>query len=174
EGSLGAGFNVYAPGNYRNKETGKFESVKTWAFAVKAGSELEYEWPVESFEGEQYHLRVYGPNGFYREFKGEKDTVIPVQVEPGGRDSGKLKVNVRNRGSQTVSLRVVEDKYNKKDSAFTLKPGSEKDVVLNTTSASGWYDFSIQSKGSVDFLARYAGRLETGSDSISDPFMGAV
>src|SRR5690606_33232862 len=68
--ALGSGFNVYAPGNYLNQKTNAFEPVKTWAFAVKSGDSISYEWPITEFENGLCHLRVYGPNGFYREFKG--------------------------------------------------------------------------------------------------------
>jgi phospholipase C len=177
DGSLGAGFNVYAPGNFRNKETGRFEPVKSWSFAVKAGSELEYEWPVEAFEGEQYHLRVYGPNGFFREFRGQPGNNVQVSCTPvfkGGKASGKLDVTVESRGAQALKFRLVQNKYSKKESGFTLKPGSEKTISLNTQSAHGWYDFSILGEGTGDLLVRYAGRLETGADGISDPYMGGT
>src|SRR5690606_6726066 len=93
--SLGSGFNVDAAGNYRNNETGKFEPVRTWAFAVRPGDELEYRWPLQSFENGQYHLRVYGPNGFFREFAGTSGAGMEVKCTPmvisGRKPSGELK-----------------------------------------------------------------------------------
>jgi phospholipase C len=38
----------------------------------------------------------------------------------------------------------------------------------------GWYDFVISIVGKNDFLKQYAGHLETGEESISDPFMGGM
>ncbi|HEY9488484.1 MAG TPA: phospholipase domain-containing protein, partial [Chryseosolibacter sp.] len=175
DAALGSPFNVYAPGNYLNKETKKFEPVKTWAFAVKSGTEIEYHWPLQSFEGEQYHLRVYGPNGFFREFRGKADTVIEVTCAPvknGRKISGQLKINVRNPGKQALKLRLSDDKYQKKETAFNLKSAARESFTLDTASSHGWYDFSVLSSESADIGVRFAGRLETGSDSISDPFMG--
>jgi phospholipase C len=36
----------------------------------------------------------------------------------------------------------------------------------------GWYDFSVSVTGADTYLRRYAGRVETGEDSVSDPYMG--
>jgi len=37
----------------------------------------------------------------------------------------------------------------------------------------GWYDFTVKSEHSSD-EARYAGHVETGSPSFSDPLMGGM
>ena len=177
EEALGAPFNVYAPGNYWNKEKKTFEPVSTWAFAVKSGDEIEYRWPLDAFEGAQYHLRVYG-NGFFREFAGNKSgpgiEVICKPLKRGRKVSGKLRVNIKNQSKEALKLKLVEDKYQKKEKDFNLHPEEEKDVTLNTTANHGWYDFSVLSPGLKSLKIRYAGRLETGQDSISDPYMGRV
>src|SRR5690606_23505596 len=70
ESAKGAPFNVYAPGNYKQETPDgsvDYLAVQTWPFAVGKGYSLDYEWPLDDFEDEGYHLRVYGPNGFYRE-----------------------------------------------------------------------------------------------------------
>ncbi|HSJ01662.1 MAG TPA: phospholipase C, phosphocholine-specific, partial [Verrucomicrobium sp.] len=74
-GSAGAPFQVYAPGKYGPEDTPMlgqteppFESCRRWSFAVSAGDSLSYGWKVSAFEFGSYHLRAYGPNGFYREF----------------------------------------------------------------------------------------------------------
>ncbi len=165
--SLGSPFNVYAPGNYRDKPAGPFEASRSWAFAVKAGGDLEYTWPLEYFEDGRYHLRVYGPNGFFREFTGSAGMGVEVVVSPASRGkngSGMLNVDVTNTGDQTVQLKFSENK-----AGLSLKSGKRKTIAVDTTTTSGWYDFSISSAA---FTAQYAGRLEWGVDSISDPVMG--
>lgn len=177
EAALGSAFNVYAPGNYYDKETQRFEPVRTWAFAVKPGDELEYRWPLGSFEGQQYHLRVYGPNGFFREFTGKRDTAVEVTCVPeknGRKIAGRLKVDIKNVSRQPLKLKVEEEKYEKKQRVIDLKPGSTENLAISTTSSHGWYDFSIHVSGQENPLIRYAGRLETGADSISDPYMARV
>jgi len=47
-----------------------------------------------------------------------------------------------------------------------------KTVVTVPIAASGyWYDFSVKVAGQSDYSRRFAGRMETGADSISDPSM---
>jgi len=175
--ALGSAFNVYAPGNYYNEDSQRFEPVRTWAFAVKRGDEFEYRWPLRSFEGQRYHLRVYGPNGFFREFSGKRDTAIEVTCKPekkGRKIANRLNVEVKNISGQTLRLKIEESKYQKKQRVLDLKPGSTESETINTTVSHGWYDFSIHMPGQENPVIRYAGRLETGADSISDPYMARV
>jgi phospholipase C len=45
-------------------------------------------------------------------------------------------------------------------------------LSLDHQSTKGWYDFSVFIQGNDRFERRYAGHIETGRPSISDPFMG--
>jgi phospholipase C len=177
EESLGAPFNVYAPGNFWNKERQAFEPVKTWAFAVKAGDAIEYRWPLSSFEGGVYHLRVYGPNGFFREFIGDSASRVEVSCQPVKKRkgvTGQLKISVNNRGSQTLRLQRVDDKYQNMKKDFVLSSGAMESFTLETAAVQGWYNFIVRADGAENIQVHYAGRLETGADGISDPYMGRV
>lgn len=177
EEALGAPFNVYAPGKYWNSEKKAFEPVRTWAFAVKSGDELEYQWPLEAFEGGEYHLRVYGPNGYYREFLGNSQGPrVSISCEPIKKRkevTESLKITVNNiSGLQSLNLRLADDTYQKLEKTFTVSPDSSESFTLDTSKNQGWYDFKLEVPGLDNFGIRYAGRLETGKDSISDPLMG--
>ncbi|MEQ9102731.1 MAG: phospholipase C, phosphocholine-specific [Imperialibacter sp.] len=175
ESSLGAPFNVYAPGKYLNQVTNTFEPVKTWAFAVKAGDEIEYQWPLDNFENGQYHLRVYGPNGFFREFAGNEGNGVDVTCIPemtGGKVNGKLRVSIINRSKGILKLELKDDKYQHLEKELKLKADGLESLTLNTASSKGWYDFSVTSPADPNLKVRFAGRLETGANSISDPYMG--
>lgn len=37
-----------------------------------------------------------------------------------------------------------------------------------------WYDFVVTCEASPSFARRFAGRMETGEDTVSDPEMGGV
>ena len=177
DNALGAPFNVYAPGNFRNATTQVFEPVKTWAFAVRVGDAFEYRWPLSDFEGGAYHLRVYGPNGFFREFIGSKDNRVEVTCEPvrkGRKITRQLRVKVKNLGKETLQLELTEDKYQNKKEEFVLKGGATEGLVVDTESVQGWYSFSLREKGEGGLSIQYAGRLETGADSVSDPYMGGA
>src|SRR5690606_16337320 len=72
--AAGAPFRVYAIGKHKAlspKES--YELNRSWNYTVAAGHLLEDQWALDDFESGRYHLRVYAPNGFYREFKGNKN-----------------------------------------------------------------------------------------------------
>src|SRR5690606_37725170 len=78
--AAGSPFTVYAPGNFADSK-GKKEACRNWAFAVKAGDEIQYEWPIKAFEDGKYQLYLHGPNGFYREFEGSaQDPQIQISA----------------------------------------------------------------------------------------------
>jgi len=51
--------------------------------------------------------------------------------------------------------------------------GVETSVVLNLSKQHGWYDFVVKETG-AKAESHYAGRVETGRSSFSDPLMGNV
>ena len=183
DSALGAPFNIYAPDNYLQEtpsgET-KFLPVKTWPVAVKKGDALTFEWPLEHFEGNSYHLKVYGPNGFYRAFMGSKvDSDLKVlcgyQQKRGfiKKPSGNVELKISNTSKSKNFNMVVEDQaYGNAAQTITVKKGTVETVVINTKDSYGWYDFTVRVDGMSDFEQRYAGRVETGKPSKSDPFMG--
>ena len=63
--AAGSPFTVYA-------RTRKGD-VQIRDYAVAAGSHVDDSWALADFENRAYHLQVYGPNGFYREFIGSAD-----------------------------------------------------------------------------------------------------
>lgn len=176
--SLGSAFNVYAPGNYLNNETNIFESVKTWAFAVKSGDSISYEWPISDFENGLYHLRVYGPNGFYREFKGlPTSSKIEVGAKPDLKNkkvSDELELKFKNTSSSTLTLLAKDPIYLKLNKEIQLASGAEASLKIDTKKHKGWYQIALSAKEDPNMEITYAGRLETGKDSISDPQMGKV
>ncbi|MBL3655182.1 phosphocholine-specific phospholipase C [Fulvivirga sediminis] len=170
EESLGAPFNVYAPGNYKNDFDGQFQPVKTWAFAVKSGDKIEYQWPLNDFEGDSYHLQVYGPNGYFREFKGKKGAAFPVimcePVKKGREYKDQIKLVIKS--AEGGKVEIVQEVYAESFKSLSLKPNDVEEVIIDASQTKGWYDFKIKHpSGEI----HYAGRLEVGKNSISDPAM---
>jgi len=52
------------------------------------------------------------------------------------------------------------------------KKYGEVNIIVDTSKSYGWYDFSVRIKGNGLFEKRYAGRVETGKSSKTDPLMG--
>jgi phospholipase C len=179
--AAGAPFTVIAPGVY-NDEAGT-AVARNWSFAVVPGDTLTYRWPLEAFEGSRYHILLNGVNGFFRSFKGsaaDPDISIAVNYEKKGIPSKQLTGNVvvsiqHTNITQPVKL-IVNDNAYKKNAVIrqlTAAAGTTE-ITLSLKDSSGWYDFSVTVEGHTGFEQRFAGRVETGKESITDPFMGRV
>jgi phospholipase C len=175
--SAGSPFTVYAPGKYTEK--GVEDISRNWGFAVKAGDSLTYTWPLNAFDNNQYHLRLYGPNGFYREFKGNAaDPELQVTMEyeleaKTNKPTGNVVLHLANTDAhKTVQVTIKDNAYKKKDIVQEIAKGGKVTVSLSLKDSYGWYDFSLQINGADAFEKRYAGRVETGKESFSDPYMG--
>lgn len=182
--SAGAPFKVYAPGKYRALNSGQvpektFERARSWDFAVKAGDVLMNAWPLEDFETNGYHLRLYGPNGFFRELNGSsEDPQLIVECEyegaADGKPTGNITLKVNNTGRKSYELEIRDNAYKQKPISTKVKRGAEVVTRLDLTHSHSWYDFTVAVKGSAKFARRYAGKVETGKEGFSDPAMGRV
>jgi len=152
--TAGAPFNVYEPG----------EAGRNWAYAVKAGDALSDSWSLAE-SGGNYHLRVYGPNGFFREFRGGGADALDVTFEYAG---GLL---LQHRQHLACVVEIVDHAYGAAPITKELPAGGEWRVPLSFEKSHQWYDFSVRLKGVKGFERRYAGRIETGREGISDPQM---
>jgi phospholipase C, phosphocholine-specific, Pseudomonas-type len=176
--AAGSPFTVYAPGKYT--ENGEADICRNWGFAVRAGDTLQYSWPLEAFENGLYHLRLYGPNGFYREFKGSADVPEPeVRAEyelnaRSGKPTGAIMLHLVNHVQQPVQVTIRDNAYKKKDIVKQVAGGAHVALKLSLKDSHGWYDFSVRVQGQEGFEKRYAGRVETGKESFSDPYMGRM
>jgi phospholipase C len=172
--TAGAPFNVYLRGKTLDK--GK-EEMRSLYYAVKAGDVVQDEISLDRFENGQYHIQVYGPNGFMREFKGSAtDPGIQLVCDYERLASGKPSGNVELKISGTrggTSVVVKDHAYGTADRRMKVDQ-SMKSMVMELSKSYGWYDFSVTVEGKDGFGQRFAGRVETGKHSFSDPFMGRV
>src|SRR5690606_12427843 len=107
--SAGSPFNIYAPGIYQG------EKVRSWSYAVMAGDSLKDNWPIRNFENSIYHLQVYGPNGFFRDLKGDgNDPDIEINciyenILPGTFQlTGNLILDLANNGTKLIQVDIVD------------------------------------------------------------------
>lgn len=171
----GAAFGVYTPGIYN--------SVRGYnrSYATTANGVVTDEFFLNGFKDKQYHICIHGPNGFFRQFQGsENDPVLTVHCyyETAGllkkKNTGNLRLLLRN-GSRTPQQVVITDNAYKSGSVLRLLPvGERTEVIIDLSRSSGWYDFSVTVTGYPDFVKQYAGHTETGTESVSDPYMGGV
>jgi phospholipase C len=177
QAAAGAPFHVYAPGIYKQ------EAVKAWAYAVAAGDTLNDKWLMSDFENNRYHLRVYGPNGFFREFAGTPaDPLVHVTARysqpKNSSPAGNMMLHLFNAGKQPQVIEITDNAYKMPKRIITIQPSTsakrQATVILTLTASFHWYDFTVSIKGHPHYQRRYAGRVETGKAGKSDPLMGKM
>ncbi len=171
--AAGAPFNVYLR-NLIETSGGGFRAA---TFAVRPGDTLHPQFPLSLFRDSRYSVEVQAPNGFYRSFTGSLNS-WHVQVETeyeekGSKLTGNLLVHLRNSSPEILTVTVADNSYKAGTITKTFGPGHGDSVVLHLKRSHGWYDFTVKANGS-DGEARFAGRVETGRASMSDPAMGSV
>ncbi len=86
---------------------------------------------------------------------------------------GNVEVALSNRGKNAYSVEIVDRSYSSKQVTKTIASGTKRDLtVLDLSKQHGWYDFSVRVAGAEGFQKRYAGHVETGQPSYTDPLMG--
>jgi len=181
--SAGAPFHAHAPGNFLSSgktagpapegEALAYEAARRWSFAVAAGTEVRYSWPVASFENGLYHLRVLGPNGFHREFRGSAhDPAVLVAVDAVRQGPG-IRLAIANlQTGGDLSCTVEDVSYGRAAVTRTIPAGADATLPLDVADSSGWYDFTLRIAGAEHFSRRHAGRVETGKTGTTDPLIG--
>ncbi len=170
--AAGSPFSVYAPNGYKN------EPFEYWAYTVAAGDSLVDEWSISDFNHSNYHLCVYAPNGFYREFAGNaKDPAMEIHCEyekkkSGNGLTGNVVLQLINKTGQPLTVEITDHVY--KAQKQTKVVSSTAAIVINLQKNYGWYDFTVNVKGYAGYHKRFAGHVETGMESKTDPGMGGV
>jgi len=138
-------------------------------YTVEAGKTIPDDWPLEADEG-RYDLWVYGPSGFVREFRGTARSAaqaIPeIALEYDVADLS-VRVVATNEGHSKTTLVARANAY-RSDGPWPLRvaPGQRVIREWSVITSQHWYDFTVIGK---DFERRFAGRLENGEPSFSDP-----
>ncbi|SDH51405.1 phospholipase C [Chryseobacterium taeanense] len=136
----------------------KFETDDFYySYALYSKQELSH--PINA---EIYDCEVFGPNGFYRHFKG--DNIPELEVSLIDQSSkNEIEIFIQKTIESDIPL-IVEDLYEKNQKKISLHQNEKFKFNVNKTK--GWYDLKIKSGNNT---WHFAGRLETGKPSISDP-----
>jgi phospholipase C len=144
-----------------------------WTYTVGPGARVSETFKAAGQGG--YNLSVYGPNGFFRSFEGDAvgggkaNLIVKSTYQP---DHFGLTLDIHNRGAGLSSVRIL-DAYSKDVTVHSLQPGETWKPGWPLEASYGWYDFTIEVESDPTFRQRVAGHIETGSDSMSDPAIGA-
>jgi phospholipase C len=172
--SAGCPFTVYA-------RTGN-DRMTVRNYAVIAGDKLEDSWALSDFAGGVYRLQVYGPNGFFREFLGSADDpLLDIQARYSQLNaakrvlSGNIELRAVNRdGHRGLDIEIADRSYKTGAERRSISAGGSVVMAIDTQRSFRWYDFGLKIEQDRNFERRFAGRVETGQWSFSDPAMGGV
>jgi phospholipase C len=148
-------------------------------YTVEPGKQLLGNWSADGKGA--YDLWILGPNGFHRHLTGNVGRLAiagaanpDVQIAC-DRASGDLLVKLVNTGSAPCIFRMAANRYAVATvTEYTVVARGEQALRLPLAASGRWYDLSAKVKDQAEFSRRFAGRVETGAPSVSDPAMGGT
>ena len=168
-GAAAAVFHVY--------DKQRLESVPR-RYMVEAGKQLDDVWATLGNEG-LYDLWVLGPNGYHRAFAGQtslsqaNDAPRPEVQVCYDTVKGDVYLHVSNDSKSSCTLTAVPDAaYGGETQQATLANDcSVAELRWDLQENGCWYDVLVTSSHDPKWQRRFAGRVETGRDSVTDPAM---
>ena len=167
-GAVGAFFQVRSAQAAENSGQG----TGPWGYTVDPYKRvLSDRWSPT--DGAGYDLSVYGPNGFFRRFAGglsRTSANIEVKVLP--EIEGKVILLAIENLAPVWTNVTIANQYDLREKHFPLPPGGRISVPVLLVSSFRWYDVIITASTDPSFVRHYAGHIENGFDSVSDPHIG--
>jgi phospholipase C len=169
KGSIGVALNVYS---YHAKDKDRGAWFYALTKAVKADAPVEV---VDAYDlmlrGGTYEFAVHGPNGYLSELKGDANNanqklIADIVEVKSDSDAAKVRFDFGKWPGANGGLTMIN--------AYTGESVSIAAGTNSVTSATkdGWYDVAFIDKAGQGYLRRYAGHLENGKISKSDPAIG--
>ncbi|MBW8882026.1 MAG: DUF756 domain-containing protein, partial [Asticcacaulis sp.] len=109
-------------------------------------------------------VHVLGPNGFYRRFTSVD--VAGVNIGLAGST-----LTMANSSQKPLRLTVRDEAYGRPAVTLAVAPGQDRKLDLDLAASHNWYDIGITGPG---VYARFAGHIEDGRSSMSDPALGGA
>jgi phospholipase C len=134
-----------------------------WSFTVEAGKQLSHTWQ----RAESYDLSVFGPNGFFRQFRGGFGG-LEVEVR---YDVRAYELMVLVKGASRAGVQIT-NAYGGEAIKDALSRGRTLKQTFSLKKTSGWYDIAVTTDADSRFLWCFAGHLENSRESASDPAIG--
>jgi phospholipase C len=166
-GHAGAAFNVYKAMSADAPRTYTVEPRKhlTDEFALGAGGEYDYA--------------VHGPNGFVRRFAGRAVSVAGVTANTAAPEvsasydvaNGNIALHLQNAGEAACEFAIV-NAYDGTSEKRRVAGGESADLYVDLRAHHAWYDLHVTVDTDPHFARTFAGHVETGRPSMSDPALG--
>jgi phospholipase C len=155
-------------------------AVTVKKYAVEGGKSISDRL---AFEG-AYGFSLLGPNGFARQFMGNVSSADAACAQLSAKltydaEAGAVVLVAANADAGEHSLTLRDNAYGAFETAALVVPAGEEVSArfdVGAPEQGNWYDISafVGSADSACFHRRFAGRMETGADTISDPAMAAA
>ena len=140
-------------------------------YTVEPDKQLVDRWELAG-DGGAYDLWLLGPAGFHRHFPGRAaGPALGPELEIGYL-RGDLAIALFNRGTAPCEFVLTDNAYHNGEHAVVVLPGQERVQPWLLERSAHWYDVTATVRGLASFRRRFAGRVETGRDSLSDPALG--
>jgi phospholipase C len=167
-GGIGAFFHVRTAEGAENIGQG----TGPWGYTVDpAKRELSDRWTPTA--GTSYDLSVYGPNGFFRRVAGGlTSTSANLNVRALPELAGAAIVLVIENVATTPTTVTIANQYTNHVEHFPLEPRGRIFVAALLETSFHWYDLVITASTDPSFVRHYAGHIENGFDSVTDPHIG--
>ncbi len=145
-----------------------------WTYTVGPRTHVTESWPLLAKGQTGYDLSVYGPNGFFRAFKGsiQGRNKANLRVESRYDEDSTITLKIENHASHVSIVRVF-DAYSKRSVTRPVLPGRSVELHWDLERSYGWYDLTIEVVADPNFKQVFAGHVESGRDSMTDPALGA-
>jgi len=138
-----------------------------WTYTAAAGRSLTGVWDTAGTRG-GYDLTVHGPNGYLRSFAGTVHGAGPEVTARHERGTGRVELTLVNDGASDVRF-TVSEAYSGHRRTLVVRAGRRTGYPVETAAGGHWYDISVVSDRDKSFSRRFAGHVETGRPSVSDP-----
>jgi phospholipase C len=146
-----------------------------WSFTVGAGANGSETWSFPSGGDQTYDLAVHGPNGFLRKFRGDVGGHAPANLIVDciyHAQGPSITLEIKNVGGAQSEVHVF-NAYGGGSHAHALRPGESMLEHVSLEGSFGWYDLTIEVASDAVFRQRWAGHVETGNPSMTDPAIGS-
>ena len=95
---------------------------------------------------------------------------MPNNEKKGSGLTGNVAIHLHNANQERLTVTIADNAYRTGNVRKVLDPGHAVTVGLHLKESHGWYDFTVKVDGS-ETESRFAGRVETGRPSLTDPLM---
>ncbi|MEU8924858.1 phosphocholine-specific phospholipase C [Kitasatospora sp. NPDC048545] len=138
-----------------------------WTYTAEAGKSIGDAWNTTYSKGVT-DLTVHGPNGFLRRFRNPGRTAGPEVTARHNATTGNLDLTLTNAGAADVVL-TIANAYAGTPQTVTVRRGATVAYSVDLGACRNWYDVTVTSAATADFVRRLAGHVETGAPGLSDP-----